>query len=99
MSRIGGDYEDTLPHSSKLDSQTTARQMTQGSVQQEVAILDRVELRRGRLMSTTLLPEGWQYLCLCSMGNQITLTETRQHKWSKMFSVPILIGYIMYTKQ
>lgn len=45
MSRIGGDYEDTLPHSSKLDSQTTARKnkTQEGSVQQEVGDLDGVE--------------------------------------------------------
>lgn len=36
MSRIGGDDEDTLPDSSKLDSQTTAGQKTQERfVQQE----------------------------------------------------------------
>lgn len=41
MSRIGGDDEDTFPNSSKLDSQTTAREMTQERlVQPEVGNQD-----------------------------------------------------------
>lgn len=34
-----------------------------------------------------------------SMGNHITLTETRQYKWSKMFPVPNFIAYFTYTEQ
>lgn len=60
MSRIGGDDEDTFPNSSKLDSQTTAREMTQERlVQPEVGNQDRAVLNKSTYCQQHLFHKSW----------------------------------------
>lgn len=60
MSRIGADDEDTFPNSSKLDSQTTARQMTQERlVQPEVGNQDRAVLNKNTSCQQHLFHKSW----------------------------------------